>query len=283
MTQSASSPPFNGRFARSAMLVAAVALAGALGGCKKVSDITASISDTVTGSSSPQDQAESLGRRYDRNPRDKATALAYARALRQKEQYAQAVAVLQTAAISNPQDMDVLGAYGKALADAGMLKQAAEVLSGAHTPERPNWSILSAQGAVADQLGDHESAQRFYEASLKIAPDDPAVLSNLGLSYALAKDLARAESTLRDAAAQPKADIRVRQNLALVLALQGKFNEAENVSQKDLSPKDAAANVASIRTMIAQSDTWRQIQAMDKRAPAKPQRASARLRPAEAE
>ena len=44
-------------------------------------------------------------------------------------------------------------------------------------------------------------------------------MSNLGLSYALNKQLPQAEETLRDAANNPKADMRIRQNLALVLAL----------------------------------------------------------------
>ena len=44
-------------------------------------------------------------------------------------------------------------------------------------------------------------------------------MSNLGLSYALNKQLPQAEETLRDAANNPKADMRIRQNFALVLAL----------------------------------------------------------------
>jgi Flp pilus assembly protein TadD len=156
--------------------------------------------------------------------------------------------------------MKVLGAYGKALADAGDFRQAAEVLSRAHTPDRPDWTILSAQGSVADQMGDHETARGYYEAALKIRPDEPSVLSNLGLSYALSRQLSKAEETLREAASQPAADARVRQNYALVLGLEGKFAEAEAVSRRDLSPADAAANIASIRQMISQSDTWREIQ-----------------------
>jgi Flp pilus assembly protein TadD len=168
--------------------------------------------------------------------------------------------------------MDVLGQYGKALADAGRLQEAAKVLENAHTPERPNWSILSAQGAVADQLGEHAQAQNYYAAALKIRPADPTVLSNLGLSFALARNLPRAEQTLREAAAQPGADMRVRQNLALVLGLQGKFAEAEEVSRRDLPPIDASANVASIRRMISQSNTWRDIRKADKPKPAAAQR-----------
>jgi Flp pilus assembly protein TadD len=55
----------------------------------------------------------------------------------------------------------------------------------------------------------------------------------------------------------------VRQNLALVLALEGKFASAEEISRRDLDAKDASANVAAIRHMIAQSNTWKQIQALD--------------------
>ena len=87
----------------------------------------------------------------------------------------------------------LLGAYGKALADVGRYKEAAEALGRAHAPERPDWRILSAQGAVADQMGDHTRAQSYYEAALKLVPQEASVMSNLGLSYALAKRLPEAE------------------------------------------------------------------------------------------
>jgi Flp pilus assembly protein TadD len=73
----------------------------------------------------------------------------------------------------------------------------------------------------------------------------------------LTKKLDLAEDTLRQAAASPRADARVRQNLALVLALEGKFAKAEEVSRQDMSAEAAAANIRAIRAMIAQSDTWK--------------------------
>jgi Flp pilus assembly protein TadD len=190
-----------------------------------------------------------LGRQYDRNPDDKAIALNYARALRGNMENAQG-------------DLEVLAAYGKTLADAGRSREAAEVLAHAHTPERP------AQGSVADQLGDHEQAQAYYAAALKIVPAEPHVLSNLGLSYALSnlrafEKIAASRNGVQQAAAQHDADKPVRQNLALVLALEGKFASAEEVAQRDLDAKDAAANVAAIRRMIAQSNTWKRIQDLD--------------------
>lgn len=167
---------------------------------------------------------------------------------------------MQGLAIQYPEDMQVLAAYGKSLADSGEFRQAAELLSRAHTPDRPDWTVLSAQGSVADQMGEHETARGYDEAALEIRPDEPSVLSNLGLSHALSRQLPKAESTLRLAAEQPGADARVRQNYALVLGLQGKFAEAEAIARRDLSPADAAVNIASIRQMISQSDTWREIQ-----------------------
>lgn len=237
----------------------------ALGGCGKLGDVTGSIGSPKRAEL-PRDDgelrrfAEDWGRRYDADPKNKGVALTYARALHRLDRNAQAVAVLQGLAIRYPESMEVLAAYGKSLADTGRLQEAADVLARAHTPERPDWSVLSAQGSIADQLGHHEEARDYYQTALKIRPGEPTVLSNLGLSYALSKQLPLAEQTLLTAAAQPAADMRVRQNLALVLALQGKFEDAESWSRRDLSPIDAAANVASIRQMIAQSNSWREIQ-----------------------
>jgi Flp pilus assembly protein TadD len=153
--------------------------------------------------------------------------------------------------------MGVLGAYGRALADVGNYKQALEVLNRAHAPDRPDWRILSVQGAVLDQMGRHDEAQRYYATALRIVPDEPSVLSNLGLSYVLAKDLVRAEATLRRASAQSRLDPRVRQNLALVVGLQGRFAEAEGIAQADLPSDEAATNVAYLRKMLAQQNGWK--------------------------
>jgi Flp pilus assembly protein TadD len=192
------------------------------------------------------------GERYRTNSRDPDAAIQYAEALRAIGQRSQAAAVLEQASIHSPRNRALLGAYGRALADAGNFGQALEVLSRAHTPDQPDWRILSVQGAVLDQMGRHEQAERYYASALKLVPDEPSVLSNLGLSYALSKDLARAESTLRRAVAKNGNDSRIRQNLALVVGLQGRFEEAESIARADLPADEAAANVSYLRQMLAQ-------------------------------
>jgi Flp pilus assembly protein TadD len=195
--------------------------------------------------------AEVYGQKYTANPTNIDVALHYAKALSMTGQRAQAVAVLEKVSIANPHNKEVLGAYGRALADAGNYSQAMEVLERAHSPDQPDWHILSAQGAVLDQMGRHTDAQRYYETALKIVPNEPSVLSNLGLSYALAKDLKRAEATLRKAITRQPVDPRVRQNLALVVGLEGRFAEAEAIARADLPPDEAAANVEYLKQMLA--------------------------------
>ena len=196
-------------------------------------------------------EVEVAGKHYRTRPNEAAAAIRYAHALRAIGQRAQAAAVLEQASIRDPKNPTLLGAYGRALADAGNYDQALEVLNRAHTPDQPDWHILSVQGAVLDQMGRHEEARRYYASALRLAPEEPSVLSNLGLSYALSKDLKQAEATLRRATADGRIDPRVRQNLALVVGLQGRFAEAETIARADLPPEEAAANVAYLRQMLA--------------------------------
>jgi Flp pilus assembly protein TadD len=244
------------RFARllaSAAIIAGIGFTAA--GCQttQLADATNSISLAPEQRSDAELRRDIVvyGTQYRTNPADVNAALRYAQALRGTGQHAQAAAVLEQVALKNPQNRAVLGEYGRALAEAGDYRQALDVLERAHTPDQPDWHILSAQGAVLDQLGRHEEAQRHYLTALKIVPDEPTVLSNLGLSYALSKNLTDAEATLRRAAEHQPVDPRVRQNLALVVGLQGRFAEAESIAQADLPPDQAAANVAYLRNMLA--------------------------------
>ena len=246
------------RLLTSAAVAAVLVLS--LAGCKTTGDTTGSIGPSASAPRSEADWRKALdvwGARYREDPGNAEASLRYAQALRATEQRAQAVAVLEQASIRNPTDMELLGAYGRALAEAGDLSKAFDVLSRAHTPDNPDWRILNAQGAVLDQMGRYADAQRHYSSALKIVPNESSVLSNLGLSYALMKNLKLAETTLRRAVAQPNAAPKARQNLALVVGLQGRFAEAESIARADLPDDEAAANVTYLRQMLAQQSEWK--------------------------
>lgn len=207
--------------------------------------------------------AESIGQAYERNPKNREAGLNYANLLRMTGRNEQALAVMQQVAINHPTDREVLGAYGKAQAAAGQLEQALATIRRAQTPDRPDWKLKSAEGAILDQLGRSSEARLRYREALDLQPNEPSVLSNLGMSYLLAKDLKTAETYLRSAAEQPGADSSVRQNLALAVGLQGRFQEAESIARQELTPEQAEANVAYLRSMLSQKGAWQQLAKAD--------------------
>ena len=238
--------------------VVAVLLATGLAGCQTVSmpDVTGALGARAEArpdanvAPNPQRDIEIYGERYRSNPKDADAALRYGQALRVNGQRQQASAVLEQATIAHPGNKALLAAYGRALADNGSFEKAFDVLGRAHSPANPDWRILSVQGTTLDQMGKHDEARRYYASALKIVPEEPSVLSNLGLSYMLSKQLPQAEATLRRAYGNPQADARVRQNLGLVVGLQGRYAEAETIVKSDLPPDEAAANVAYLKQMM---------------------------------
>lgn len=257
--------------ARKALLVAAAAAVLGLGGCASTSKMTTG-SIGAPRTAKPLDQMSSTelrgavatyGAAYEKNPKEKAIGLGYAAALQMTGRNDQSLAVMQQVAIAHPTDRGVLSAYGKALAAAGNLEKALETIRRAQTPDYPDWRLLSAEGAILDQLGQPDAARTLYRKALEIQPGEPSVLSNLGMSYSLTNDLASAETSLRQATARPGADSRIRQNLALVVGLQGRFDEAQQIAGAELPAEEASANVAYLRQMLAQQNTWSKLKDTD--------------------
>jgi Flp pilus assembly protein TadD len=246
-------------------LLVPIALAVALSACTSSKpDLDPMTTASVPTSASELEKAAAYwGKRYQAKPKDKAVALNYAAALRRSGHDDQALIVLQRAALDFPTDRTVYAAYGKVLAAGGQLEQALAVIRKAESPDKPDWHLISAEAAILDQLGQHDDARKLYSQCLDLAPNEPTVLSNLGMSYVLTGDLKEAERVLRTAAALPNADSRVRQNLALVVGLSGHFADAEKIASADLSPDEAAANVAYLKQMLAQSNNWQKLKASD--------------------
>jgi len=252
----------------------AVALALFLGGCGATNKPDRISTGSVAPVSHSYDQMNmeqlkqaeaSMGKAYERNPKDRNTGLNYANLLMMTGKNTQALAVMQQVAIAYPADREVLASYGKAQAAAGQLEQALNTINRAQTPDRPDWRLFSAEGAVLDQLGRSNEARAKYRQALDLKPNDPSILSNLGMSYVLQSDPRTAETYLRSAASQPGADSRIRQNLALVVGLQGRFEEAQRIAMQELSAQQAQANLAYLRGMLAQQNAWSQLSDKNKK------------------
>src|SRR4051794_34429015 len=265
------------RFFASAAMTAV--LAAGLGGCQTAGmpDITGSVGARAEAApdNNPRRAADVYGERYRGNPKDADAALRYGQALRVTGQRSQAVAVLEQATIAHPGNKALLAGFGRALADNGNFQQGVEGLGRAHSPGNPDWrdpfglgggppppntpvgGFWRGRAPPPHHPGRHDEARRYYATALKIVPEEPSVLSNVGMSYVLSKDLPKAEENLRRAYGSAGADARVRQNLGLVVGLQGRFAEAETIVKADLPPEEAAANVAYLKQMLSRKDNPR--------------------------
>lgn len=250
-------------------VLSAVLLSATVAGCATDSRTTGSIKNGKSvermNSAELAQSVDSYGAAYERDPKNKAIAMQYASILRSNNLNEQAVAVMRKTAIIHPDDRDVLAAYGKALAGAGQFTAALDAIQRAQDPTRPDWRLVSAEGAIYDQTGRPEEARDLYQKALQMRPNEPSILSNIAISHLLVNDLPTAERYLREAVKQPTADSRVRQNLAMVVGLQGRFDEAMAIAQRELSPQQAQANVEYLRKILSQQNAWNMIKEEDKK------------------
>ena len=256
-------PAAGGKGRKTVLLAALLCSAIAISGCASKRLTTGSIKGGKPLSQMSMQELhqtrDKWSKAYTANPADKTIGLQFANVLRMTGRNEQALAVMQEMAIKHSTDREVLAAYGKALAGAGQLKKALSVIQRAQTPDNPDWRLHSAAGAIYDQTGQPEPARAEYRKALDLNPGEPSVLSNMGMSYLLTGDLKSSETYLRQAIARPGSDSRVRQNLALVIGLQGRFKEAETVAAGELPPQEAQANIAFLRQMLKEQNSWSEL------------------------
>lgn len=217
----------------------------------------ASMADPITTGSISADASSlaQLGARYKARPRDKITIIYYSAALRAAGQPDQAVAVLEAGLAVHRNDLDIKIAYAKALTAAGRFSQALTVADDAIDPASPDWNALLVKGAILDQNGKNAEARALYTQALLIAPNEASLEANMGLSFAMTNDLGKAEQHLRRAVAM-RSSSQIRQNLALVIGLQGRFEECREMFARELPAEQVEANMAYIRALLTQQNRW---------------------------
>ena len=246
-------------------LVALAAAALLVSGCAKNNTTLSSHGNApvINELTSQEDLANAIqhwAKIYRAQPKSRPASLNYAAALRMAGQTGQAVAVLQRAAIYHSTDRQVQAAFGKALAADGKLEMALATISRAQTPDRPDWKLVSAEGAILDQLERHDEARKKYNSALNLSPNEPTVLSNMGMSYLLSGDLKQAESFFSRAMKSGARDIRIRQNYALAVGLQGRIAEAQKIAREGVSAAAGAQNVAYLKQVLGdRAGRWDEI------------------------
>lgn len=192
---------------------------------------------------------------FGKAPADKEAAVEGSLAFRRIGSHDRAAEMASLGLQSHPNDPALWSAMSLALVSGAQYEAAVQALTRAIALSPNDPALRSGLGIAYDQTDQPALARAAYEAGLLLAPDDVAILTNYGLSKALAGDLAGGEAMLRRAAARPLAPAQARQNLALVVGLQGRFEESERIASADLPASVAAENVAYLRQMLNGGDS----------------------------
>lgn len=190
------------------------------------------------------------GKEFAKNPRDAKAAVSYAKNLKAMGEKRQALAVLQQASLFHGGNREINSEYGRLALEFDQISLAQKLLEHADDPANPDWRVISARGTVLAKQGSYRSAIPFYERALALSPEQPSVLSNLALAHTMDGHPDRAESLLKRAARAGSDDPRVTQNLALVLGLQGKYEDARIAAGRHMAPEDANADVEYLRRIV---------------------------------
>jgi len=206
------------------------------------------------GGAVPKDAAaarEYWATAYAKNPHDLKAVVSFAHALKADGAKDKALSVLQQAAIYNPDSLVIASEEGRLALDMGQNDLAGKLLARANDSTNPDWRVLNALGTLEVTRNNRTGAQDYFQRAIQLAPNQPSVLNNLALLYALGGDPAKAETLLRKAAAAGGDVMRIRQNLALVLGVEGKYEEAQQLTASDLGADKAKSNRAYMEKMVA--------------------------------
>lgn len=172
-------------------------------------------------------------------------------------QLPEAISLAERAVAGSPNDAGFRALLGNTYFAAGRF-------GSAETAYRDSLTLLSNQPQVVLKLalvsvaqGKHAQAINFLEAAKSVL--DP---SDYGLALALAGQPQQAAAVLQEAAQQVGADARVRQNLALALALTGDWTGARSIAAQDVPGDQLDARIAQWMQMAKPARASDQVAAL---------------------
>lgn len=170
------------------------------------------------------------GQQYAKQPNNLEYAMSYAKNLKAMGEKRKALSVLQNASRVHSTNPELASEYGRLALEFDQISVAEKLLAIADQPTKPDWRVISARGTVHAKRGQYSEAIPYFQRALVLAPNRASVINNLAMAYAMKGDAAQAESLLRQASTKPGESEKIRQNLALVLGLQGRYDEARSTA-----------------------------------------------------
>lgn len=190
------------------------------------------------------------------NPARAAAEAKTARKALDKHHADRAIAKAEAAVALDPRNAGYRSLLGQAYLAAGRFPSAVAALSDA-------LALDPSDGAAALHLALAQIATGQWDSARgTLTTHDTIPAKDRGLAFALAGDPGTAITVLTQAAREPDADAKTRQNLALSLALAGRWNEAKAVASFDMSPADVDQRMAQWAAFATPSGAADQVAAL---------------------
>jgi Flp pilus assembly protein TadD len=189
------------------------------------------------------------GEEHKKKPQDAKVALSFARNLKAAGQKEQAFAVLQSVALVNGDNKELASEMGRLALELNQVPVAEKLLAMADNPAKPDWRLISARGTALAKQNKYAEAIPFFERALILSPSQASVMSNLAMAHAANGEPGKAEELLRKATSSSN-DPKIKQNLALVLGLQGKHDEAGKVRSAGGPSAAAESDTEYVKQMV---------------------------------
>jgi Flp pilus assembly protein TadD len=218
--------------------LSAVALCAALGGIYQGAALAGSKSSLVDDRAAAQDIAKAKQALADRHGGD-------------------AVRWAEAAVELRPQVADYRAVLGQAYLLAGRFASARTTFNDALTLSPGDGKVALNMALAQIAEGDWTGARQTLDSNSGSIP-----VGDRGLAMALAGDPTSAVSLLLPVARQPGADAKLRQNLALSLALAGRWQDARVVAAMDLSPTDADKRIVEWAAFARPASRYDQVAAL---------------------
>ncbi len=171
--------------------------------------------------------------------------------------YDQAARAYERAIAIAPDDLTSHSGLGKTLIALDRPQQAVPHFETVIGLAADRYGGYNGLGVALDMLGRHGLAQGQYRKGLAVAPRTLSVLNNLALSLAIDGKFDEATALLSPFQDDPRAGAPLRQNMALIYGLAGQEKKAAAIASRDLAEGDVVNNLKFYKRLRAMTGNER--------------------------
>ena len=209
------------------------------------------IGDNLRAQGNLNDAAGMYRRAMNADPDSPLPPAALGDTLRQLKRYDEAEQVFRRVLERNPYSGMALQGYGILLIEQNQADAAVSLLTPAVDEDAADHRVYNILGIAYDVLGDHTQAQNLYLAGLEIHPESKSLRNNIALSLVLQERYDAATEQVQRLLTGTEADEPYLHNLALVYGLAGQIEKAAALLRQMLPEADVANNLAYYQNLRA--------------------------------